>query len=470
MILSKIQRNIDGTVGYMGDFWSLTAATEQVGYPVSNLLTHDLNQKWVSWGQRASHNWIEAYSDSKYADRTISLVGLLGIDRTNPSTGIGVQTENTFRVIVDQYPIATRRRPPVAAIALTNLVGTVAILNGPLDPPDLVPASYTPTQMTSPNHALNTFLAADFEHYNGSERPLHPTRPQRFRVHYVDSDTLVAFPMLEARVRHNNVVYGSPLDIVKITQSSEGYIIEYQLLANTLPNLTAQIGIQITGTSTGTSTPLPIGLEWIAELDWGTDNESWDSLSQPIEHLQVVSLPKNLSDEAYDIPGNTYRYVYIELSDWIEEIEFVNAPLGGHEGKAFYAGRLAITEGLNIGLKPIGGYNRRKASDINVIRTRGGSFRGSRNPLHWNEHDFSARIQAQQSVLADLEPFFENAGMRNPVVIIPDETVPSHAVYVLLTRWELPDAGAWVDRGNSDHYYDLSFSTIDARAHRTLRQ
>lgn len=484
MILSSIERNIDGTIGFMSDFWTLTAATEQEGYPASNLLTSDLNQKWVSWGQRASHNWLELQSDSKNSYRLIAIAGLLGIDRTNPShPDTGSFSQNNYRVIIDSlYPIASRRRPPVETIVLGNLVGTVDDLNGPLDPPSLVPAGYVSTKMTTPDDTLDTLLIADFANYNATERPIVPNASHRLRLHYVHSTAPATIPDLEVKMRYSASLTGSALVVQDIEQTSEGWIFTYSFNASTFAGTTGRVGVQVTGSTTGTSTPLPIGIEWIAELGWGEGDSALDSWLHiaGISYPQIVELPSKLT--ASDLPPETFGYeiysnetvwVYIELSDWIEQLEFATIPLGGFEDSAFYAGRLVISEGSKVDLREQGGYNRRKSSDVGMIRTRGGTLRGTRNALHWDEHDFNARIQSQSNVIGELETFFERAGMRNPVVLIPDETVPDQAVYGVLTRWELADVGAYVpntgDVDDAEPYYDLSFSAIDARARKTLR-
>jgi hypothetical protein len=205
-------------------------------------------------------------------------------------------------------------------------------------------------------------------------------------------------------------------------------------------------------------------------------------------YRQVTELPERLSTDpdlgviAYEILDNETVYVYIEFSDWSQFVQtgvgpdfyitdpFI--PLGGHEGLAFYAGRLVIAEGIEIDLKHEGGYNRRKTSDLNTLRTYGGTLRGTRNALHWDEHDFNARIQKQSAVLGELDSFFEIAGTRNRLVIIPDERVPGQSIYVLLSRWELVDVGAWVPSGeesdDAEQYFELSMSAMDARARHTL--
>lgn len=485
MILSTIQRNIDNTIGFMSDFWTIAAASEQSGYPASNLLTPDLNQKWVSWGQRASHNWIQAASNAINDYRQIHLVGLLGLDRSSPNhTTSGVFSTNSYRIIVDRYPVSTRRRPPVATVALTNLTGTAATLNGPVDPPNLTPVGYASTKMTTSNNAANTVLVADFENYNATERPLSPVN-QWIRLHYVHSTLPNEAPVLEVKLRYNGVLTALTLTLRATEKTSEGYMLSYRFNPADLPGLTGRVGVQVTGTTTGASTPLPIGVEWVTELEgWGTDGESWDSLidttvSGEIVYPQIVEMPEKLASDPelgvipFEILENEVVYVFIELSDWVETFPLAElspyVPLGGHEGVAFYAGRLAITEGLSVGLKETGGFITRKASDISALRTYGGTLRGTRNALHWNEYDFNCRIQPQDLIVGDLDRFFENAGMRNPVVIVPDERDPGQAIYGVLTRWEAPDVGAWIDNGEADQYYDLSFSAVDARGRRTLR-
>lgn len=486
MILSTIQRNVDGTFGFMSDFWTLTAASEQAGYPASNLLTPDLNQKWVSWGQRASHNWVEVVSTETNSLRHIYLVGLFGLSRVNPTHPTsGVNSTNSYRMIIDKYPIATRRRPAVETVTLTNLTGTASILNGPIDPPNLAPAGYVSTKMTTSNNAANTVLVADFVNYNATERPLLAIN-QWIRLHYVHSVATATQPTLEVKLRYNSSLTAITLALQEVERTTEGWILSYRFNPSSLPGLTGRVGIQVTGSTTGTSTPLPIGVEWVAELQgWGTDGESWDnlggsSITAEVLYDQVVEIPikqsidPEIGETFYEIIENEVVYVYIELSDWIETYPGVDPPpwlppLGGHEGAAFYAGRFMVAEGLSIGLKESGGYVARKTSDISALRTYGGTLRGTRNALHWNEYDFNCQIQPQDLVLGDLDRFFENAGMRNPIAIIPDESNPGQAIYAVLSRWETPDVGAWVNNGDQEQYYDVSFSAVDARARRTLR-
>ncbi len=479
MIISTIQRNIDGTIGFMSDFWTITTATEQAGYPASNLLTSDLNQKWVSWGQHASHNWIEAESDIRDSYRQIYIAGLFGLDRTNPShIEVGLPSPNQYRMIIDsEYPIASRRRPPVETVSLTNLTGTAATLNGPLDPPSLIPAGYASTRMNAIDNLAPTMLIASFANYNATERPLKAT-DHKIRIHYVNSNHTDLIPVLETKMRYAGATVGSALVEQNVEQTSEGWIFEYLFNPSSLPGLTGRIGIQVTGSPGGTGTPVPIGVEWIAELQgWGTDGLSWDSI-RTIDYPQIVEYPEKasvdpeiLEDIPYEILNSSTVYVYLELSDWIQTIEFSTVPLGGFEDKAFYAGRLVIAEGLSIDLKEVGGYQRRKVSDVNMLRTRGGTLRGSRNALHWDEHDFDASIQSQSVLATELESFFENAGMRNPVVLVPDENEPGQAIYGVLTRWEAGDVGAQIPPGgtaeDAEPYYDLSLSAIDARARKT---
>lgn len=494
MLISAVQRNVNGTIGYMSDFFAVTAATEQAAYPASNLLTPDLSQKWVSWGQRASHNWIEAVSDSKNEARVVALAGLLGIDRTNPTrdTGATQFTSNTYRMIIDRlYPVASRRRPALesgwpAGGSLVNLTGAVSLLNGPIDPPDLVPIDYVTTKMSAISNAANTMIEIDFYNYNATERPLAAVE-QSIRVHYVHSNS-AAMPTLEFKLRYNGSVFGAAINPTYIEKTSEGWMFNYSFDAADLPALTGRVGVQVTGTSTGSSTPVPIGVEWVAELQgWGTDGDSWDSNVDELQtnetlHYQIMETPDFVIPAT---PSNHVVYVYFEVSDWSQYITtgvgpsyYITdpfTPLGGHENAAFYAGRLVIAEGIEIGLKPAAGYNRREQSDVGILRTRGGTFRGARNPLHWNEHDFNCRIQAQSRVLGELQTLFDNAGMRNALVIITDESVPSlSTVYVILTRWDTPDVGSWVEppleAEDAEPYYDLSFTAIDARAMNTPRR
>lgn len=515
MIVSNIQRNIDGTIGYMGDFWTLTAASEQVDHPAANLFNPDLNLKWVSWGQRASHSWIEVMSDNKNTYRRIAIAGLFGIDRTNPSrdTSGGTFSPNTRRIIVDSlYPVASRRRPPVVAVTLTNLTGDLSILNGPVDPPNIIPTGYASTKMSAASDAVNTILKADFANHNATERPLASGLIQTIRAHYVHSTSPAAIPALTFQLRFNGVEIGSevstvydssllidddddmlmldddslllletaPFKLVWIERTSEGYM--FNLLVDTaaLPSLVGQLGIKITGATTGTSTPLPIGLEWIAELNY--DGNAWDSGSEDIKTFQIVSTPDKITrdgiepNSGYEIYADETVWVYIEPSDWMlygASEETTGVPLGGFQGQAFYAGRLVVAEGLSIGLLQEGGYARRKLSDVSTLRTRGGTLRGTRNALHWDEHDFHARLQSQTLIATDLDVFFENAGMRNPVVFIPDEAEPNQAVYGILSRWEVVDAGAQIEPemniDDAEPYYRLEISAIDAQARRTLR-
>lgn len=480
MIASFIQRNLDGTVGFMGDLWALTAASEQIGYPASNLFTLDLKQKWVSWGQRASQNWLELFSDSSTVNRYLAMFGILGVDRINPvNANVGLFTTNTYRMIVDSiYPIHDRLRPPVDTVSLTNLSGAASLLNGPIDPPSLVPVGWTSTKMTATNNAVNTVLIADFKNYNATERALRPTT-QTIRIHYVHSVSVANPPALDFKLRYNSVITGSSIAPTSIERLSEGFIYTYTFSAASLPGLTGRLGIQVTGTSTGgTSTPIPIGVEWIADLNWNTAT-SWDSGDVDFERPQAVGIPNS---DNITIPSGGVAYAYFEASDWVSRsnaapigltTSFTMQPLGGFQSLAFFAGRIVAAEAITMDLNEVGGYNKRKNSDISTIRTRGGSLRGSRNPLHWDEHDFNVIIQAQSDITGRLDLFFETAGMRNPVVIIPDERDPSLAIYGILTRWEASDVGAQVGPGgnanDSEPYYSLLFSLIDATARTTQR-
>lgn len=482
MLLSKFQRNADGTRGPMSDFWTVTVASEQAGYPGSNLLTPSLEQKWVSWGQRMSHNWIELnseffISESYNTIRYLDFVSLFGIDRRAPSFGTGIPPTNSYRVIIDTYPIATRHRPAVASVSLTNLTGSYTVLNGPLDPPNLVPDGYVQTKMVQGSHTTNTILIATFENHNSTERPLSDDHV--FRVHYADSVNINTVPTLTVQLRYNGVNVATLTSSIT-EKTSEGYIFSYYWNSSQISGTTGTVGVHIVGTTTGSSTPIPIGLEWIAELDgWIWDSLLDTSQDGSIATTQIVETPTGTSRNDPGegtvpieiLPGEVI-YIYYEFSDFAS---YTISPgpirhytvLGGFEGAAFFAGRAIVSEGLTLNLIEPGGLNHRKGSDVGISRMYGGSARGSRNPLTWTEHDIQSEPVPRSRIVpgGDLDEFFELAGMRNPVVMIPDpSTDPSQALYVLITSWDTPDRGQL----DEEFRHDVLISAIDHQARRTL--
>lgn len=491
MIATGYTKNSDGTTGLMGDFWTLSAASAHTGYPVSNLLTNDLRQPWVSWGQRASHNWIEAESDLRNTVRHIAVAGLLGIDRRLPTHALtGSFSANTYRMLIDEYPIGTRHRPPVFSISTTNLSGVAATLNGPVDPPNLPPVGYVSTKLTSSDPAVNTVLIADFENYNATERPLS-LGPHVLRLHYVHSVDVDDVPELIVTLRYAGVSTGSALTALSWERTSEGFITTYQFLGSVLPGLTGRVGVRIEGVSTGTSTPEPIGVEWIAELTgWTWDSNTDTRIDGSIKYTQIVELPEGLSvidPELGVVPIEIYldsrMYVYLEVSDFVETTVstystpwgFIgvteSTPAGGFQGAAFYAGRFVAGEvGLSEEVQVGDGINFSKVGDVQDTRTRGGFSRGSRSALSWVAVDVNIPVIPGSVMFETMELFFSGVGYIRPFLIVLDESNPARlALWVKLTAWETPDAGFFTGDGYSEERWDLSFSAEESTATRRLR-
>jgi hypothetical protein len=476
VIISDYVHNSDGTYGLMGDFWTITAASEQVGYEAANLLTNDLNQKWVSWGQRAAHNWLEMASDVRNSERYVDIVAMLGIDRQRPTHVLsGTLTTNIYRIIVDQFPIATRRRPPVETVSMTNLTGTAATINGPVYPPDLVPVGYTTTKMTATSNAVNTVLIADFENNRASERELG-SGPHYIRVHYVHSVLTSAVPSLSVSLRYNGVTVGSPRTVQTRESTSEGFVFLYEFADTDLPGTTGTIGIRVEGTTNGTSTPVPIGVELLLELDgWLWDSHSDANVTDStILYPRIVELPGTTIDPAYQ------RYVYWEMSDFVQKTVGLgtvspggssvpvisNLPVGGFESAAFFAGRLIAAEStMEFDVLTPGGRNITRGGDVSSSRTRGGYPRSSRNPLIWEDVEINLPKMARSDYYSIADSFFRRVGFSRPFLILFDPLNPSRdSGWYKLTSWTAPDAGWWTGDGKSDLRFDLSFTVTEATA------
>lgn len=492
MIVSDYTLNSDGTSGIMGDFWTITAASEQPGYEAANLLTNDVNDKWVSWGQRSAHNWLELTSDLRSEMRYIGIAGLLGINRERPTHLLsGTITTNSYRIIIDQYPIATRRRPPVATVATTNLTGAASLLNGPVYPPDLPPASYVSTKMTASNNAANTVLVADFQNNRTTERQLG-SGPHYIRVHYVHSVLTGAVPVLSVQLRYAGIVIGSPLTATKRESTSEGYVFTYEFADTDLPGTTGTIGIRVEGSTNGTSTPVPIGVELLLELDdW-----IWDSytdanvIDSTILYPRIVETP---TGESIINPGSgigpieiledTYAYVYFEFTDFLEQtisigtespgggsVGLINSsPAGGFQSSAFYAGRVVVAEPtMEFDTLTPGGRNITRGGDISSSRTRGGYLRSSRNSLVWQDIEIIIPKMSRADYYAIAEPFHLLVGFSRPFFVVFDTRYPSReSGWYKFISWSAPDAGWWTGDGYSDQRWDLVFALTEATARQT---
>jgi hypothetical protein len=476
MLLSRVQRNTNGTHGFMGDFWTLTAASAQPGYPASNLLNNS-GAPWVSWGQRASHNWLQVQSDTRSGTRYLGIFGLLGIDRqfsTHATAGV-TRTANTYRVLIDDlYPIATRRRPAVSSVSLTNLTGSFTLLNGPVDPPDLIPTDYVSTAMSATNPALNTVLVADFENFNATERPLSGT--QTLRIHYRDSAVIANQPAISVTLRYSGAAHGSALTASIVEKTSEGFIFTYTFAASSLPGLTGRLGVTVTGTTAGGSTPIPIGLEWIAELSgW-----KWDSLLDPlidgsIPYSQIIELPTMTGTldpfigetVPIEIANAATVYAYLEFSDFSEFTLTAGpvrhySPAGGFQSAAMYATRLVAQEiGIDADFASPGGLNFRKGSDAGVTRSRSGSSRSPRSSTSEDELDVVVQYRPYESIFIEGEEFFRTVGFTRPFLAVFDETNPAGLTYFLrLTSWDLPHVGFFTGDGDTGERWDLTFSAV----------
>lgn len=468
---------------FESDRWTLSVSTAQAGYPATNLQTDDLNQSLKTWGQRRSHNVIQASQvETANITRIVDYIALIGFNRRLPDRvpinvlGTLEFTPNQTRLIIDTIPM-NANLPTVQSIGtLTNLTGT-NILNQPVNPPETTPVGgYAPAKLTKVSNALDTSFELVFD--NESSRPMVAGDAlQEIQIHACNSVTPSTAPTLAVVLRQlgAGAVWAdiTTLTLTEAERTDIGFICTYRFNSSVLPSSSNRIGLRVTGTSNGSSTVEYYAVRWWPTVSGAVYDSGWDDLTDDTRKvwlpdleitshsLYVALLFSDLNTRlAYFSGLGVPTYIYYPI------IESPNESL-------LKVGRLLGSEAFQLDLRETGGYQARKTSDVSAIRTRGGTLRGNRNVLVWNEHDFSVRIQPQSFVLGDLNRFYDDVGMRSPVLAILDETDPDKSQYIILSRWDNADIGAAVKPGdstvNAEPYFEFSFSGVDAQASRLPR-
>lgn len=463
------------------DRWTVSVSTAQSGYPVTNIQTDDLNQTLKTWGQRRSHNIIQASQvEALAAVRVIDYVALLAFNRRLPdklpATANLELTSNQARLIIDTVTMNANLPTVQSILGATNLTGD-NILNQPMNPPETVPVGgYAPSKLTKISNASNTSFELSFD--NESWRPLVAgVGLQEIQIHATNSVTPTTPPTLTVVLRQlgGGAVWAdiATLTLTEAERTSIGFIYTYRFNSSVLPSSSNRVGLRITGATTGSSTVEYYAVRWWPTVSGTLYDTGWDDLTSDNQKVWLPDLEIN----------STSIYVAILFSDLNTRVSYFSGlgvptyiyyPIVDAPAESMLkVGRLLGTEAFQLDLRETGGYQFRKASDISAIRTYGGTLRGNRNALVWNEHDFNVRIQPQSFVLGELDRFYEDVGMRSPVLAIIDETDPDKAPYIILNRWDNADVGAAIPPGgtaaSAEPYFELSFGGIDARASKLPR-
>lgn len=443
MLLSSIRYREDGTKGFLSDNWTLTTASEHTGYPASKLSNSNLHDRWWAWNQSPSGTYIATTSDVAGFNRTVNVIGLLGInwlDTDPPSQG-------TWRVrLDDEYPLVDRVRPAISAITLTNLTGSISDISGPIDPPtDPIPVGYVSTRLLASNITLNTEVLVEFTNHHATERAL--TGNQMLRVHVRMDNSTSVFPTVAATIVPSS---GSSflLSGIIVEPTSEGYIINYPWTAGQLTVPTAAISANIVGTASGGHTVEVIGVELIHEL-----------AGVPYDSGEVDLLSRNVFVAPnFELTASSTLYSLSTFSNLAANII----------GEPFKAGRWIACSTISADLASPDGFNLTQAGD--------------EHGLQWSEADLTVQALPYDSIFSALAEFRNAVGVISnqtftrsgflrgrgvvPFLLIPFDADLTSAMWVVLTDWSTPSVGWWTGDGDSDERWDLNFSVRDAQAKR----
>lgn len=457
-----------------GDDATLTVGSEpSTGYLKEKLLTDHLADWWQALGNGTSQTWVSAALVAPTIPFNLKIAGLLGTNRDLGSTRYNdPDLINQWRLRADRYPLADRIRPEIVSVSLTNLTGAEADIAGPLEPPLNPPISYAPTRLEAVSLSTNTQVIVTFADHTTAERDLSPTEGQIFRIHTADSTTVATVPILTTTLRHAGADVGSALVPDRIEKTTEGYIYHYLVTAGSLPAFTGAFGLKILGTTTGTSTPEFLAVEWVAELITTGDaailfDSDWIEISTG-DNLAYVFDPPLLIASSVET-----RYLHFEFSRLGRSV-FVgtsgSTPIIQYTEilSEFRAGRLVIAESLSADLASPDGFNLSESSnEFGLQRT---------------EADLTVQALPYATIFDDLATFRNAVGVLSnqpssrggairgrgvvPFLLIPFEDDLTSMMWVVLTSWETPSVGWWTGDGDSGERWDLTFSVMEAQAKR----
>lgn len=450
------------------DRWDHFISTQHAGYPLPNAKTDNLVQSVLTYGQRLSHNRFQAVTSIRGDDFTIRAVGLLGLNRAEPSAlPSGAFTlPNQARLLIDDILFPTGQ-PLVSSsnYSLTNLTGVYGILNQPINPPELTPIGYTATHLTATSGTSNTILSLRFDNLSGGTRPLATgTDVQEIQVAVRDSAAVATFPIIVTVLTQGGVDV-STLTEYEIEKTTEGYI--YKYLWN-IPGSTQDIGVRVTGSTTGSTTVEPIAVVWRAKVQNMELETAWADIENS---TQVVWLPAPIL-----VLAGEERLITIELSDFSTTIDdTVAKPGGGFAAVKIYTplgdpltiGRFAAGNGLTFSLID-GGHGMEEMGENESGETRYGAPHGTRIPLSWTEEDYSVEYAGLESTLGPLRAMYRETRFNSPTLMVPYEDHPELARWVRITSWSVKgqgtltgDDGADIEAAGTSPRFAIDFSTTD---------
>lgn len=464
-----------------GDEYLLTVATQYSGFPSSRLFVDNLDDYLMMYGQNSSQTWIQAQSVNTRVAYFLQFIGLLGINRNIsgliPDASI---TDNRWRLRADSFPLSDRIRPAINALSKTNLTGSISDISGFVEPPVITPPGYVQTMLLVTNPAVNTQAIVTFDDHTTAERDLSSTEAQKFRVYVQDSSSVETWPTIQVKLRHNGVD-GSTLIADSARKTAEGFIIDYLVEPGDMPSFVGAFGLKIDGTSTGTSAPQIIKVEWVAELETAGDSAilldtDWINL---IYDKDLIHL---FAGDGFLIPKDEARYFHFELSN-LGRQQFVIPSPGGSVPvytiseviDPFHAGRFVASETITVPMEGDSSYIPRKVQGPNnVSRVYQGGLRSPRNAATWWEADVVVCAQKQSRIFGELEDQFNALGLMTLCTLfIPDPEDLSTAIWACLSAWEAPHKGMFSgtdDDGlpySNQHMYELNFSIVEKTGRRT---
>lgn len=459
---------------YASDTWTVSVGSAHTNFPKEKVQQDLLDDCWLAWGQAPSQTWIELKSSNEGPAFTVDTLSLLGLSRDTSliysMTGV---TGNQWRLRIDSFPLKDRIRPGIASIAPTNLTGTAADISGPVEPPITPSPGYIPTRLVAINQAVNTQVIVTFDDHT-AERALSSTGTQTFRVYVGDSDDPEIWPTVAVTLRRNGADVGSPMTANNAEKLDEGFVLNFLVAAGSMPAFTGAFGLNIVGTSTGTSVPELIKVEWVAEIDetavtFDSENEA-DQLP-----FDMTAFGKGLYwilDSPLVVPAagsGLFVYIHLEFTR-LSRQEFITvsgATVPVREWTEvvpeFKAGRATVSSSLVNDLLSPSGLNWRRTSDVPFTRTRAGSTRSNRVALQWKEADLLLPFIPNEDMLEQWEIFFDSIGMKTPFLFVPDPSRPE-CYWVICTSWNSDHVGYFTGDGDSDERYDLAFSIAEHQA------
>lgn len=463
------------------DRWTHFSETFQTNFPTIKITTDNEQDALKTYGQRLSHNRLEAFTNAVNRDFTIEYLSLIGLNRDEPSAPPDADifhTPNQFRVVIDDLTTVDVQQPSVVAtgFSTTNLTGAFSVLNQPINPPEDPVSGYATTALTANNDTLDTVLILRFEDFAHIKNLALGTENQTFLVHCRDSVSLFDLPVIDVELQLAGASTLS-LALEDIESTAEGFIFKYHWdpTGGNIPVNSGSIGMKITGQTNGTSTVEFMSVAFrTAVVVGGANGVVYDTGFIDLTGSdRVIVLPGVTVPE-----GEQYR-VLIEFSDfsWVStgivgstEV-FVYHPLA----TGLTVGRYAAGEAINVPLLAVGGANLRKSgtNQSALLTSYGGHLRANRVDLTRWEVALAATPQSQTRIFGELDKLFRDIGFTIPTLWIIDAADVVATLWAIVTRWESNDLGALIGEDypgageTTEHRYDLRIDIIGARAHST---